>query len=426
MPIDAHILGSSASDKVIRQSHVHEEGGDVGSVVFSKQMTVPTSRVNFLINPTFGADLNQSVTFAPIATVIHDGGTTASADSGTADTNTVNHIIQSGKTFVSTCAIGMYATSSGGNGHITAIADTDLTCDADVCPAGNEAYTIDPVWTGAAVQGAWNFADSGKITITSANNDDEATFSAASTASYDMSNYTAFTGKVDLDTYSVSNHGIIMSFGLNGTPVGNSLNLNNIIDTGDFTEQSFVVPLSALGIEGENINELTISIERTGGSKPTIKFDDLNLETSGSPLEFKIQPERDEWYHLTNLTITMADEMTGTLSDASMPNLPFNSLLAVPELTNGILVFATSGREVVFSGIAKQLLDFMQLPSSQITGNGDDGTNVWVSFNFTFPEPLILKGDFRDRLSVIINDDLSGLLHFRASCQIGVEKRRVR
>ena len=69
-------------------------------------------------------------------------------------------------------------------------------------------------WAGTANQGTWNFADSGKTTITSALNNDNATFDDAGTI--DMSTHTAISGLVDLDTYNPTQNTIVIQFGLAG------------------------------------------------------------------------------------------------------------------------------------------------------------------------------------------------------------------
>jgi len=422
MSLEIQITGVNGESEV-REAHVHVvDEKHAGLVVATHPMREYSGSSTFFANDSLGVDMNQAVSFGSIATVIHNGGTTTAADSGTADTDTLNHIIEGGQNFDTTCAIGMYATSSGGNGHITSILAADLTCDDDVCPNGNEAYTIDPVWAGTANQGAWNFADSGKITITSANNNDQATFDAGSSAAYDLSNYTAFTGKVDLDTYNPARNTIIIQFNLNSTPVGNSVLLDNYISTGDFAEQNFVIPFEDLGIVDEVVNELVITITRSGGTRPTIKFDDLQLETSGTPLAFTAAPPYNEWWRLTEIRFIMADLMDGTVTDGTMPSLAYNALLGVSQLGVGINLTISSGGSIVLQRTFRQMFDFMQYPTTEISSY-DDGTNVWAVIDVKFESPVILKGEFQDVFTLTINDDLSGLLEFRASLEASVDDR---
>jgi hypothetical protein len=155
-----------------------------GMIVFTEPLHPVLTTVTPLLNVTYGADMNQNITFAGTPEVIFDG--------------------------------------AGGG------------------------------WTGTAIQGNWNFADSGKVTITQATNGSEAKFDDAGTIN--MSNYTAISGKVDLDTYSPTQNTILVQFGLAGVAKGVSINLNEYIDTGTFTEQSFIIPKSDLQIDNETVD----------------------------------------------------------------------------------------------------------------------------------------------------------------------------
>jgi len=84
-------------------------------------------------------------------------------------------------------------------------------------------------WDATAIAGTWNFADSGRISITTANNNDQASFAEENALTIDMSGFTALTGNVDLDVYSDVNNSIIIQFDLAGVNVGNSVDLNDFI-----------------------------------------------------------------------------------------------------------------------------------------------------------------------------------------------------
>ncbi len=154
-------------------------------------------------------------------------------------------------------------------------------------------------WTGSIIQGSWNFADAGKVTITTANNGDEAQFDDAGII--DMSGFTAITGLVDLDVYSPVSNSIIVQFGLAGVAVGNSIDLNDFIDTGNFAEQAFAIPKADLGISTVTVDEMTIIITRNGGAKPTIKFDDWQIEETGTPAIFLVPVDTGTRLHIDEL-----------------------------------------------------------------------------------------------------------------------------
>jgi len=60
-----------------------------------------------------------------------------------------------------------------------------------------------------------------------------------------------------------------------------------------------------------------------------------------------------------------------------------------------------------------------------MTGYGSDGTNTWVTIRANHWEPLLLKAENEDSLSFLVNDDLSGLLHFRISAACRKEIRKL-
>ncbi len=58
-------------------------------------------------------------------------------------------------------------------------------------------------WTGTAIQGTWNFADAGKITITTADNNDEASFAEETPTTIDMSGFTTLTGTNNDNSHTI-------------------------------------------------------------------------------------------------------------------------------------------------------------------------------------------------------------------------------
>lgn len=67
------------------------------------------------------------------------------ADSGACDSNTENHLIDSDQNFLTTVKVGMRVrnTTDSTWGYVTAVnSNSDLTLDIDICPDGDENYTI--------------------------------------------------------------------------------------------------------------------------------------------------------------------------------------------------------------------------------------------------------------------------------------------
>jgi len=272
-------------------------------------------------------------------------------------------------------------------------------------------------WDAAAIQGVWNFADSAKITITGADNNDEAVFSEEGATTIDMSGFTALTGKVDLDVYNSVNNSIIVQFDLAGVLVGNSVDLNDFIDTGDFTEQNFVIPKADLGLTTQLLDGMSLLITRTGGTKPTIKFDDIQFEQTGNPIVFTASTPRGTIFCVTELRIALADNIASTVANGTMEGLAYDDFMGITSpLSNGVLFARTKKGEVVFNVSIKQLGDFLST-GSNLVNHISDGTNTFITLLIEFPEPIVLDGDNLDKLTFTINDDLSGLLQFTAAAR---------
>lgn len=274
-------------------------------------------------------------------------------------------------------------------------------------------------WTSTAIAGDWNFADSGKVTITTANNLDNAIWDDPETT--DMSDRTALTGKVDLDIYNDVNNSIFLQFGLAGVNVGNVVNLDDFIDTGDFTEQSFAITKESFGLSTQTVDDMDITIIRIGGSKPTIKFDDLQIEQTGSPAVFASTTPEGTRFHVTELRIAIADNIASTVANGTMHGLGFDDFMGITSpLTNGIIFQRITNGTPVFSVNIKQLGDFLGT-GSNIVNAISDGTNTFITLLIEFPKPIILDGDKDDFLSFTINDNLSDLLQFTAAARGALE-----
>lgn len=271
-------------------------------------------------------------------------------------------------------------------------------------------------WTGSALSGNWNFNNAGKVTITNANNNNAAKWDDAGTIN--MANYSAITGKVDLDTYDPTLNTIVVEFGLAGVIVGNTINLDDYIDTANFLEQSFAIPKDDLGIGEEVVDEMTITILRTGGARPDIKFDAFQIEETGTPLVYTVRVPESEVYCINQINYLFIDNVSGitTVSgateNATVPNLSYNKILGISELTNGIQFVRTQNDVRVININLKNLSDFLSF--SVIADHISDGTNTFLTLSVMLDDPIILDGKTNDELSLTINDNLSGLVRFTA------------
>ena len=282
-------------------------------------------------------------------------------------------------------------------------------------------------WTGSALQGTWNFADSDKVSITSANDQDAATFAEETPTTITPSGFTALTGKINLTIYSEAFNEISVFFDLAGVQVGDTLNLEDFINTNLLgTEQSFAIGLSNFNFASDSIDGFSIRISRSGGTKPTMTFDDIQMEKTGETLVYTSQPVLGERYHVNALRLTMVDADTnivtvaGATENATLPGLSYNKLLGVSALGNGIVFQRTQDNDVNLTATIKQLSDFTQL-GFDILNAISDGTNTMLNLEVAFQRPFVLDGLKGDKMTFTIADNLSGLLQFTAVARGAIE-----
>ena len=312
------------------------------------------------LNDTYGADLNQNVTFGGTAVKIHNGIDdilwTASAVAGTWDFNS---------------AVQKHTGSYGIDGTATLKNST-----AQFAKGSSQALT----------------------------------------------GYTAITGWVYLTAWG-SGVQHLQFFGWNvttGIIVGNSVNLDSYIDTGALGSwQKFVIPLSALGLTGATISAFRVVVTATS-TAPDFYLDDIQIEETGSPLIYTIKPGQGEYLLIEKIIVFMADALASTLTDATLHNIAYNKLLGEVALTSGLTLQITRKQEVT-GVVFKQLSDILLFPVTKIVGSGSDGTNTWIQIERTFTEPIILEDIEKDQISITVNDNLSGLLLFRVTAGGRVE-----
>lgn len=376
------------------------------------------------LNPNFGTAINQDASFSGIGSFLHTGGTTSEAISSTTTSTTSNKLVDTGQTFTSTASVGMvvFNTTDTTFANVTNVdSNTVLTLSADIMTSG-ENYRINPVFAGTIVTGSWLFADAGKITITSVTSLAEASFDGNSASSFDMSNYESFRGKVDLDTYSPLTNDIEITLDLNGVPQSSIVNLNDFMDTGDFTEQNFTIPKESLGLSTQLINGFTLRVTRSGGAKPTVKFDELCLLESGAgqSITFSAAPSGNDVYHVVQLDFFFSDVLDVTTANASAKPLDDTRILGLAALTEGIQFQRINDGSVVSSFTIRRLRDIIG-PGVEDPGVWSLNNNTSVKLSVKFPTPIILHGADQDRYQLIINDDLSGLTRFTVFIRGGTE-----
>lgn len=336
-------------DKRVAELVTTERG--TGQLVYTQPLIESVITGRPFLNPTFGIALNQNVTFGGTPENINDGGDNAG-------------------------------------------------------------------WTGAAVSGTWDFTDTtdpfsgtAHVSITTANNLDQASFTDGTET--DMSDYTAITGQVNLVSYSPLSNDVEVEFLNNGTPVGNIVLLNDYINTGETgSYQGFVIPKDDLGIGGSIVDEMTLTVLRSGGTKPTVYFDVMQIEETGNPATYVATALPGTTFKVRKIVYQWVDAGTGGAAYA------YDKIGAVPTLANGINISSIQDGVTIFSSTLRQLSDFT-FTGAIVDQVVDDGVNTMVTLGLnTFGDDgALLDSRQDDSFSITINDDLSGLIEFRALIQ---------
>lgn len=301
-------------------------------------------------------------------------------------------------------------------------------------PDGIHNGTDSVLWTASALSGSWIFnstaqANSGtkSIDATSTTNNEQALFFRSSPLN--LSNYIAFTGFIYLTSWSalgLKNIKIYLATG--GSPVSDELNISNYIDITLLNAwQKIIIPLIDFNITNNSVDEIVITTVDSGaGSPPNYYLDDLQFEETSGSLIYNIIPRYNEIWEVLNVSFNIVDAYDSTVVNGTVPGLPYNSILGVSALTNGIQFQRISNQEILFNSNLKNTFDIISGASNITHFIASDGTNTMLKITRTFSHPIRLVGKTEDQLRFILNDDLSGLLEFKCVSSIKILEEVVR
>lgn len=284
-------------------------------------------------------------------------------------------------------------------------------------------------WNATANSGPWNFTTGGIITLANTTvNNSTADFNKPSSGSIELSNYVSFSGKVRLNLYEPGDSIKLRIRNNNGVLGPARLSLDGFIDeTIIGTFQNFVIPLVDFGVISGIADEFRIIVqERGSGIRVGVSFDDLQFDSiTGVPVGVQIftaGPNLGEVFYLDKIIITLVDAFTGIVTNGTMQGLVYNQILGESQLTNGINIQRKANGEIKENFIIKDMSDFLfeGFGFKIIDVSISDGTNTNVTLEYNFSETQVLK--FQDEYRIIISDDLSGLITFKASLHGKIEK----
>lgn len=361
-----------------------------------------------------------------IKTHITDSGNNLSAHVRTLDTNengliTITHPLREYQFAQRFFLNPYYGVDMNQNG--TGFQDiTELIYDENTGPPAE--------WTWSAIVGLWDFASTtqhynGSYSIDGTQTGNGSISQGANGALFDLSDYDYLIGHIYITAWSALGTKQILIRGYNtgtGTIVGNNVDIGNYVNKTILnTWQRFIIPLVDMNLQTQTIDAIRIQTVSTGGGvAPNYYLDviefggSVGTDTTGV-LEYSVEPGREEHLHICGINLTLVDDYDSTLANATMSKLPYNSLLGIPELENGILFRVKSNGRILFTSIFKTFFDFITLTPARADCHGSDGATTWLKLCIEFVQPIILKAEEEDKLSFFIQDDLSSLLRMRAS-----------
>jgi hypothetical protein len=300
-------------------------------------------------------------------------------------------------------------------------ADMNINGSVSGTPKGIHDGGDTTYWTPTANGGTWDFADTTNpssgtqcVSLTNGQDGNQASFDDSGTT--DMSNYVSLTGVIRLERYNATQSSILLQFNLAGLVIGTSINLDNYLDIGLINAyQSFQIPKTDFEIGNQIVDNFTITIQRNGGSRPIFRFDLLQLEQTGGSTIFSAVPNTEKIFRAQELTITMSDNITGIVTNGTMPGLTYNQILGVPLLSNGITIRWSRKGTILFTKNIKSLFDFFN-EGFLLKNSVSDGTNTLLTLSYNFGDcEFLMDPRESDALYITINDNLSGLLAMRTT-----------
>ena len=411
-----------------------DPGEDTGLVVATRPHKTFLTKTVFFTNTTHGREMAQNGAYGSIAWTLHDGTDTTEADSGTADTNTENHVKEAAQNFDETVCVGMTVTSTA-DANVTVVAAADLTCDGDPCPNGNEAFTVGPAWTFSEPIGTkWveNSTDQFHAGTKSLKCDNPAVGDImqlinVNGTNIDLANFAAITMWIYVDKDWFAGHSFSIYAHVGGALAGNVVYLEDYFDYDMYDQWHYInIPLADMGLTALEIDALRIEFVAKPGNKVKFYLDEITLQASGTPVDYEVIPDKGTWFHIKAFQTTFVDAVTADNADSTMLQLSYNKILDMTP-TEGYIYkrYSDGNTDPIYEVRITNLMDLLSLPYSSITNAISDGTNTLITITNEYPAGVdfVLKSEDLDKIVYSVEDDFSSLLFFRISVQGYVEQR---
>lgn len=370
MGIDVHLVGQAPNNGTVQAEmynpRVDGRQGESSLVVYTVPREVAEAKILPFLNDEFGAAMNQDASFGGTPVQIHNG---------------IDSVLWTG----------------------SEITGNDITFDSTnrASSGTNSVRANSP-----SVGDVWQFAKG---------------------SSQDLSGYVALTAQININRRWTTGDSVSIYGWDTGSAaqVGTQVLIEDYIDETLFdTWMSLVIPLSDMGLEGLTVDAFRFEQLSNTGLTGDFFTDVLDLQETGGTTEFRITHDPSKRYEANTMIITITDNIAGTLANgAGMIPLSYDQFMGVGTLSNGILLRSIIDGEISFSGLFTSISDFLAV-GFHITNHISDGTNTSITLEQDFRLPLIAQGSpSTNFISFTINDDLSGLLEFKALIRGGEYKQ---
>jgi len=356
MAVPVKIAGTIKGGE-LREADLHRRNGDTGLVVFAEDLRAKTQKSGFAINSDFGFEMAVDGQFGGTPDVVHVG-------------------ISDGVNWTGSNIVG-------GKGNFDS---------GDRANSG----TVSVKWDNMALNDIIEFDKGSDITA---------------------SNHVAVTMFVNVDKdWSAGDSIELYAYDTgSATTVGNSIAIEDYINEFSFDIwQSVTVPFSDLGLSDTDFDAFRMAHTAKGGGKsPKFYIDDFQVEETGTPAIFKVEPDFNEIFNVERMTLTFIDALNNTLASGTTPSISYDKILGETKLTTGIQLLRIQSESIKFGAIITCIGDLTR-GGATIRDNYGDGTNTVISFDIDFSVPVPLDPRSRDSLSITISDNLTGLISFTA------------
>jgi len=305
----------------------------------------------------------------------------------------------------------------------------NMNVDASLTSAGTEEIhngEDTTLWTASEISANWDFSNTDQsyegsysIDATGTRNDSTAQFT--NDAYISTNEYGNLEGWIYIERWDTAENQKILVYAWDsnaGTTssteynIGNYVNINN-----NDVWQKFTIPMVFSNV----YDSIRITTIDSGFGVPVdFYLDNLLLSSSAEgsgPYKYDVSPSVGYNWEVMGLGIAIVAPYDSTLTDATMPKIPWEGLIGVT-LDNGIVYQRKRLGEIQFSVTMNHFIEIINQHDAVLSGYGNDGTDTWIKIDMNFKEPYLLDSYYQDSIGMTLNDNLSSLEYLRIVAEI--------